>query len=114
MIFLAVYILVSLSITLSAGANAGVGAGLSVLTISLIAFCCGAALRGSFYYGYQQISAVAMATIVCMAIATWLGQGFAAQLFGVELGGSLWGWLGFIAAFVVNPGHSRTFTALKV
>ena len=113
MIFLIVYTLISLSLILSAWANAGVGSGMAVLTIVLVAFCSGAGLRASFYYGYQQISAATMATMVCMAIATWLGQGFTAQVFGVELTGGLWGWIGFSASFVANPGHSRKFTALK-
>src|SRR5262245_24822054 len=113
MIFLLVYILGSVSVTLSAWANAGVRGALSVPTIALIAFCSGAGLRGSFQYGYQRISGATMGTMVCMAIATWLGQGFRAELFGIELSGSLWGWLGFLAAVAVNPGHSRGFTALK-
>src|SRR5262245_58881165 len=99
MIFLALYAVFSITLAVSASAN-GVASGLSLLTIALIAFCSGAGLRGSFYYGYYQRSAAAMATLVCMAIATWIGQSFTAQLFGIELTGSLWGWLGFFVAFV--------------
>jgi hypothetical protein len=112
MIFITIYAVFSITLAVSAWANA-VASGLSLLTIALIAFCSGAGLRGSFYYGYQQISAATMATLTCMAIATWIGQGFTAQLFGIELSGSVWGWLGFIVAFIVNPGHCGRWTALK-
>ena len=113
MIFITIYIVVNITLALSAWSNAGVGGGISVFTIGVIAFCSGAGLRGSFYYAWQQISAATMAALVCMAVATGIGAGFSAELFGVELNGSLWGWLGFLASFVVNPENCRSWTALR-
>jgi hypothetical protein len=113
MIFITIYIVVNITLALSAWANAGVGGVLSALTIGLVTFCSGAGLRGSFYYSWQQISGATMATLFCMAIATWIGTGFSAELFHVELNGSIWAWLGFSASFVVNPGHARRWTVLR-
>ena len=113
MIFITIYIVVNITLAVSAWASAGAGGAISVLTIGLVAFCSGAGLRGSFSYGWQQISRATMAAIFCMGIATWIGAGFSAELFRVELSGSIWGWLALFASFVVNPGHSRKWTALK-
>jgi hypothetical protein len=113
MIFITVYVVVSATLGLSAWGNEGVGGGVSILAIGVLAFFSGAGLRGSFYYGCQQISGAAMAAVLCLATATWIGEGFRAQLFGLELNGSLWGWIGFFAAFVCNPGGARRYRLIS-
>jgi hypothetical protein len=113
MSFITIYIVVNITLALSAWANDAASGLIFALTIGLVAFGSGAGLRGSFYNGWQQISAATMATIFCMGIATLIGAEFSAALLSVELSGSMWGWLGFLASFVVNPGHSRTWTALR-
>jgi hypothetical protein len=113
MIFIAVYSVLSIAVAVSAWGNDGLGGAASVLAIGLMAFFSGAGLRGSFYYGWQQISGAAMAAILCVTTATVIGDDFLAQLFGIELSGSEWAWFGFLAAFICNPGgagRDRAFT----
>ena len=113
MLFITVYIVMSFLLGLSAWENEGIGAALCILTIGVLGFFSGAGLRGSLYYGWQQISGATMAAILCVTTASFIGEAFSAQLFGIELSGSEWAWFGFLAAFICNPGRAGHYWAAR-
>ena len=112
MIFITVYIVLSIALALSAWADAGLSGRVSILTIGILSFFSSASLRGSLYCGWHQIPGAAMATIICVATATFIGEVISAQLFGVELSGSEWAWCGFFSRVYLQSRRSRTLPGI--
>jgi hypothetical protein len=82
---------------------AGLSAGLSAFGTSILSFFAGAGLKGSLYGTRWQKVAGASAALVFMLLAHWLGGGFSVHIFGIDLTGTEWGWIGFIICLLFTP-----------
>ena len=93
------YVLISMVIAFTAF-SAGWRAGLSAIGTSFFAFVAGAGLRGGLYGTTRQKVAGLGLAVGLMSIAHWIGQGFSVHVFGYDLTGTQWGWLGFVICFL--------------
>ena len=94
-----IYVLISLVIAFTTF-SAGWRAGLSAIGTSFFAFVAGAGLRGGLYGTTRQKVAGLGLAVGLMSITHWVGQGFSVHVFGYDLTGTQWGWLGFVICFL--------------
>jgi len=97
------YWLFSIIVVVTAFNAAGLSAGLSAFGTSILSFFAGGGLKGSLYGTRGQKVVGAMAALVFMSIAHWLGAGFSVHIFGIDLTGTEWGWIGFVICLLLTP-----------
>ncbi len=95
--------MVSIVVIITAYNTAGLSPGLSALGTSFLSFFSGAGLRGSLYGTRGQKFAGGSAAIIFMAIAHWIGAGVWVHIYGIDLAGSEWGWIGFFICLLFMP-----------
>ena len=93
------YVLISLVIAFTAF-SAGWRAGLSAIGTSFFAFVAGAGFRRGLYGTTRQKVAGLGLAVGLMSITHWVGQGFSVHVFGYDVTGMAWGWLGFAICFL--------------
>lgn len=98
-----IYWMFGLVIIITVYTNTGWQAALSALAGVGFAFLAGAGLKGSLYgTKAQKLAGLALA-VVMISLAHWIGQGFSVHVFGYDLTGTEWVWIGFAICLLFTP-----------
>ena len=113
MFIIYLYWLFSIVIVITAFNAAGLSPGLSASGTSILSFFAGGGLKGSLYGTLGQKLAGGSIALVLMGVAHWLGAGFSVHIFGIDLTGTEWGWIGFIICLLLTPKRMAFMSTAK-
>lgn len=96
-----IYIVLSIAIAGWAMFHGAIHPGIDALIACLLFIAAGGGLKSSLWSGEpsRKIGGPVVALLIC-ALADWIAMGFSASLFGYDLSGPVWGWIGFAITFV--------------